>query len=99
MTDNEIIKTLPEAIKYALDLIKRQQKEIEYWKSEANSYQNMWGEAVSNLQAVRNETIKVFAERLIRKSELMSMSVYAVPERAVFVSDIENVAKEMPLVC
>ena len=75
--------------------IKRQQKEIEYWKGEAISYQNMWGEAVSDLQAVKNETIKEFADSLFRKSQLLASSVYGTPERGVFLKDIDALVIEM----
>ena len=43
----------------------------------------------------KSEAIREFAERLKHKSELMALSVYAEPKRAVFIDDINNLAKEM----
>lgn len=78
-----------------LDLIKRQQAEIERL-TERNFNLSEKGEKVCiALKTAKAEAIKEYAERLKRKSELMAMSVYAAPERAVFVSDIDNLVKEI----
>ena len=95
MTDNEIIKTFAEATKDALELIERQQSEIERLKLQL-AVKDKKIECLCGIAgAIRKQSVEKFTEKLIRKSELMSTSAYAVPERAVFVSDIENVAKEM----
>ena len=48
----------------ALELIKRQQAEIEQWKEEANKYQSFWCEDV---QSAKAEAIKEFADKLENK--------------------------------
>lgn len=50
--------------KNALDLIKRQQAEIEQWKEEANRYQNLWCDAEKDISNAIIEAQKDFAERL-----------------------------------
>lgn len=50
-----------------LNLINRQKAEIEQWKEEANKYQNLWCEAVMDVQTAKAEAVKEFAERLRNK--------------------------------
>lgn len=65
--------------KESIDLINRQQAEIEQWKEEANRYQTLWCEDV---QFARAEAIKEFAERLKKeiytniKNNTMTKSQY-----------------------
>jgi hypothetical protein len=47
-----------------LDLIKRQQAEIEQWKEEANRYQNLWCDAEKDISNARIEAQKDFADIL-----------------------------------
>ena len=47
-----------------LNLINRLKAEIEQWKEEANKYQNLWCEAVMDVQTAKAEAVKEFAERL-----------------------------------
>ena len=51
-------------IKRQINLINRQKAEIEGWKETANQYQNLWCEAEKDVQTVKAEAIKEFAERL-----------------------------------
>ena len=46
------------------------------------------------LETEKAEAIKKFAERLKKKSQLVTPSVYAVPFRAIAVDDINNLVKE-----
>ena len=51
----------------SLDLINRQQAEIEQWKEEANRYQNLWCIATDDIFKAKSEAIKEFAEKLKNK--------------------------------
>lgn len=80
--------------KDALDLIKRQQAEIEQWKEEANRYQNLWCDAEKDISNARIEAQKDFAERL--KEHMCS---YDLPNyhyfKAVDEDTLDEVLKEM----
>ena len=47
-----------------IDLITRQQAEIEQWKEEATKYQNLWCTSVDDIEKVKAKAVKDFAERL-----------------------------------
>lgn len=49
---------------YALDLINRLKAGNEQWKEEANKYQNLWCEAVEDIQTAKSEAYKEFADML-----------------------------------
>ncbi len=102
MEDKEIIKALERCadgsgkgiIQAAIDLINRQQAEIERLHNEneellkaiANAYDlNCFLEA--SRKCVRNEAIKEFAERLKEKSRY--------PYGTIYVEHIDNLVKEM----
>ena len=80
--------------KDALDLITRQQAEIEQWKEEANKYQNLWCIAVDDIEKAKSEAVKEFAERLEEKS-FQSFGNYGITRDVVEVCDIDNLIKEM----
>lgn len=40
------------------------ENEIKQWKEEANRYQNLWCEAVKDMESAKTDAIKEFAERL-----------------------------------
>lgn len=55
-----------------LQIVEKQQAEIEQWKEEANKYQRLWCIAiddVDDIETAQSEAIKEFAERLKEKVE------------------------------
>lgn len=60
----EKIKEFDEKLVIRRGLIDYQKAEIEQWKEEANKYQNLWCIAVDDIEKVKSEAIKEFAERL-----------------------------------
>ena len=86
-----VSKCVDELEKDALDLINRQQAEIEQWKEEANKYQKFWCEDV---QSARTEAIKEVADRLKEKF-LTAFDSYAYVTYGDIVMSIENIVKEM----
>ena len=80
-----------------LNLINRQKAEIEQWKEEANKHQNLWCEAVMDVQTAKAEAIKEFAEKLKSHKRRMcgndNGGLYW--DQAVLVDDIDRVMKEM----
>lgn len=55
-----------------------------------------YSELTNNVLSIAcNNAIKEFAQKLKNKSELMALSVYAKPERAVFIDDIDNLVEQM----
>lgn len=96
-------------ISYALDLINRQQAEIERlnidlkaMRGAANSYKAHYEdlksenlETIKILKTAKSEAVREFAESLKRKSELVAPSVWAIPYRAVAVADIDRLIEEM----
>ncbi len=82
----------------ALDLINRQQAEIEQWKAEANKYQNWWCQEIDIVQTSNSEAIKEFAERLKENTIDVDVSYGYGREHyteAVAVIEIDNLVKEM----
>lgn len=91
-----------------LDLINRQQAMIEELLEENRIYKaaNMLISRQrderdkeiecleSELQTVRFEAVREFAESLKRKSELVAPSIWAIPYRAVAVADIDKLLEE-----
>ena len=69
---------------------KRQQAEIEQWKEESNKYQNLWCEAVKDLQTAKTEAIKEFAERLKEKAPNITEERFHILR-----NEIDNLVKEM----
>lgn len=63
--------------------------EIEQWKEEANKYQNLWCEAVEDIQTAKTEVIKEFADRL--KDYHKNYEGFCVVDD----DDIDNLVKEM----
>ena len=53
-----------EFLKDTLDLINRQQTEIERWKNEAICYQDLWCEGMTDVQTAKSEAYKEFSKRL-----------------------------------
>jgi molecular chaperone GrpE (heat shock protein) len=45
--------------------VNEQKAEIEQWKEEANKYQNLWCEAVKDIQTAKSEAYKEFADGLV----------------------------------
>ena len=87
----EKIKEFDEKLVIRRGLIDYQKAEIEQWKEEANKYQNLWCIAVDDIEKVKSEAIKEFAERL--KSKLQWDVEF--DNKLVFESDIDNLVKEM----
>ena len=52
------------ATKFALDLINRQKAEIDQWKEEANKHQNLWCEAVVDIETAKAEAFKECIEKI-----------------------------------
>ena len=48
--------------------------EVEQWKEEANKYQNLWCEAVKDIQTAKSEAIKEFAKEFV--ADLSPMLTY-----------------------
>lgn len=119
MNDSKIIKALTTSsdpnnlncqpttklCKEALDLIKRQQEEIDRLNIDLKAMRgaaNSWKAEVQrickrefdnieiDIEAVKSEAVREFAENLKRKSELVAPSVWAIPYRAVAVADIDK---------
>lgn len=96
-------------ISYALDLINRQQTEIDTMKDtmakllntleRANKYGLGADERIEQLkielEKAKSEAVREFAENLKRKSELVAPSVWATPYRAVAVADIDKLVEGM----
>ena len=57
-----------------LDTIHDLQAENAQWKEEANRYQNLWCEAEKDIQTVKAEAYKEFAERLKEKASKMELT-------------------------
>ena len=79
-TENTIVA---ETINTLYNLIKRQQAEIDRLNIEIN------------IETVKSEAVREFAENLKRKSELVAPSVWAIPYRAVAVADIDRLLEGM----
>jgi hypothetical protein len=77
-----------------IDLIKRQQEEIERLYEEANHYQTLWCKAEEDAHNAKTEAIKEFAARLKEKS-LVTRGDFALYGKIVAVSKIDNLVKEM----
>ena len=77
----------------ALDLITRQQAEIEQWKEEANKYQNLWCMAVDDIEKAKSEAVKEFAEKL--KNEINIRTTYSREQDKNVMRMIDNLVKEM----
>ena len=78
-------------VRKALDLINRQKAEIEQWKEEANRYQNLWCEAEKDLQIVKSEARKEFAELV--KLEFYREFDELIP--SIMAERIDNLLEEM----
>lgn len=76
----------------ALDLIKRQKAEITKMNGVISYLESAY---TSVADEVKVKTVQEFAERLKRKSELVAPSVWAIPYRAVAVTDIDKLLEEM----
>ena len=61
--------------------------EIAQWKNEANKYQNLWCEAVKDIQTAKSEAIKEFAYKVKR--------LWANYEGYNFERELNNLVKEM----
>ncbi len=81
--------------KYALALINRQKAEIETWKESFNNLDKIARPNLAFVETAKKQAVREFAKKLEHKSELMALSVYAEPRRAVFIDDINNLVKEM----
>ena len=82
-----------DVIKNALDLITRQQAEIEQWKEEANRYQNLWCIAANDISKAKSEAVKEFAERL--KTEIDIRPTHSKKQNEYVFFLIDNLLKEM----
>ena len=63
----EVLRDSNRVVRKAEEEITRQQAEIEQWKEEATKYQNLWCTAVDDIEKVKAEAVKEFAERLKNK--------------------------------
>lgn len=124
MNNSEIIKALTTSsdpnnlncqpttklCKEALDLINRQQAEIERLNIDLKAMRgaaNSWKAEVQrickkefdnieiDIETVKSEAVREFAESLKRKPELVAPSVWTTPYRAVAVADIDRLLEEM----
>lgn len=67
--------------------------EVEQWKEEANKYQNLWCEAVKDIQTAKSEAIKEFAEKV---DKILCLQIG--PSKRAFwkiTEDIKKLLKEM----
>ena len=87
----EKIKEFYEKLVIRRGLIDYQKAEIEQWKEEANKYQNLWCIAVDDIEKVKSEAIKEFAERLKKEAT----STFYEERKYVDTEDIDNLVKEM----
>lgn len=78
----------------ALDLINRQQAEIERLKAKKRLYLERWGESLDWVKQERAESIKDFAERLKDRWTIASPEPYSTDAAEVLAS-INILAKEM----
>ena len=67
--------------------------EIAQWKNEANKYQNLWCEAVKDIQTAKSEAIKEFAEKV----DYLICTNLGVSNRGYqkLSADIKDLVKEM----
>ena len=79
---------------YALDLINRQQTEIEKLKEEIQITKDAYTMLQTNNEIIKSEAIKEFAERLKEKS-FKTIRNYGLTKDVVEVCDIDNLVKEM----
>ena len=90
----EKIKEFDEKLVIRRGLIDYQKAEIEQWKEEANKYQNLWCIAVDDIEKVKSEAIKEFAERLKENCYTYS-DICGYQSTVVDVNHINNLVKEM----
>ena len=79
---------------YALDLINRQQTEIEKLKEEIQITKDAYTMLQTKNEIIKSEAIKEFAERLKEKS-FKTIRNYGLTKDVVEVCDIDNLVKEM----
>lgn len=91
MFEEEVDECTASLFGKVLDLIKRQQAEIEQWKEEANRYQNLWCDAEKDISNARIEAQKDFAERLKQYLLLRQIGQISV----VSFENIDNLVKEL----
>lgn len=90
----EKIKEFDEKLVIRRGLIDYQKAEIEQWKEEANKYQNLWCIAVDDIEKVKSEAIKEFAERL-KKLDVNTRMLYSSVVYELGEDDIDTLVKEM----
>lgn len=106
MTDNEVIKALEKekysfsdatrtyrAIEESIDLINRQNAEIEKLKNELEQAKIEISKHFDEIEKSENEAIKEFAERL--KEEVKTEQIHYSYRDFVEIRDINNLVKEM----
>lgn len=86
--------------RYALDLINRQNEEIEQWQEEANSWQTRFCEEIDNREEIKAEAYKEFAERIklsIKANivETLCNDIKGAYKAEYILDDIDNLLKEM----
>lgn len=81
-----------EALTASIKLIQNLRAEIERLNANIDVMVKEHERLINN---TKSEAIKDFAHALKSKSELVAPSVYAKPERAVFIDDINNLVKQM----
>ena len=96
MTYIEIIKALGKDMDL-IDLIDRQQEEIERLKIENQAFRSAANSYKLHYNEARTEAIKEFANKLKKHSRKMQSSDFSGDfwDRAVLVTDIDNLLKEM----
>lgn len=94
MKDNEIIKTFAEATKDALDLIERQQSEIERLKLQLAVKDKKIECLCGIVVAIKEQSIKEFAERL-KLEAYTECDITGYRYQVVQVEEIDNLVKEM----
>ena len=96
MTYTEIIKSFGKDIDL-IDLINRQQAEIERLKIENQSFRAAANSYKLHYSEARTEAVKEFAERLKKHSRKMQSSDFSGDfwDAAVLVEDIDSLVKEM----
>ena len=96
MTYKEIIKALGKDMDL-IDLIDRQQEEIERLKIENQAFRSAANSYKLHYNEVRTEAIKEFANKLKKHSRKMQSSDFSGDfwEEAVLVEDIDELVKEM----
>ena len=92
--EREYIECSEKLINLALDIIDRQQAEIEKLKEEIQITKDAYTMLQTKNEIIKSEAVKEFAEKLKEKS-FETIRNYGLTKDVVEVCDIDNLVKEM----